>query len=171
MTITIRIARPDDMECLAAFAAALNAGEGNPTDLFTAQWALELCFGPQARLAALIAEVDGVPAGAAMFHDAINTGFAQSGVYLNDLYVDPAYRRLGVGRKLMAGVAGIARRCGRTFVWWTAKPDNAEGLAFYARLGAGAETVVAHSLGYATFNALADEDVTQGFPPQAPPAS
>ena len=155
--LKIRGAKIEDCAILARFSAALNAADGNPTDLFTAEWAASICFGSNAKLAALIAEWDGAPAGFALFHDAINTGFAQSGVYLNDLYVDPAYRRRGLGRALIGCVAAVTRSCGRSFVWWTVKPANAEGLAFYRALGAVAEPVVSHAVAFGPFEALANE--------------
>jgi ribosomal protein S18 acetylase RimI-like enzyme len=157
MNIIIRNALVKDCADMARLAAALNAYDGNPTDLFTAEWAKEICFGPKPSLGALVAEIDGYVVGLALYHDSVNTGFGQLGAYLNDLYVEPEYRRLGLGRRLIAKLAASLRARGRTFLWWTVKPKNEDGLAFYRALGAGHELVMAHALGYQSFDQLADE--------------
>ncbi len=161
MKIVIRSARPEDCPDLERLAAALNGAEGNPTDLFTREFALDICFGPNASLNALVAEAELADGqhrvvGMALFHDSINTGFGQIGSYLNDLYVEAKWRRLGIARALMANVAAVSRARGRTFIWWTVKPKNTDGMAFYRSMGAGQEAVLAHAVGFTNFDALAD---------------
>jgi GNAT superfamily N-acetyltransferase len=60
---------------------------------------------------------------------------------LDDLYVREAARNLGVGRQLMAAVAGLAAPDGLTVVWG-ARLDNEDGHRFYRRLGASLSTKV-----------------------------
>jgi ribosomal protein S18 acetylase RimI-like enzyme len=162
MNVTVRWARVEDCAAIERLAAALNAAEGNPTDLFTQSFIRQVCFGQSPSLYALVAAIDGPTneaeqvIGMALFHQSINTGFGQVGSYLNDLYVDQAYRRRGIARALMAEVAAATRREGRGFIWWTVKPKNADGMAFYRSLGAGYETVLAHAVGFGNFDVLAD---------------
>jgi L-amino acid N-acyltransferase YncA len=98
-----------------------------------------------------------------MFHASYDAPHAARGLYLQDLYVDAAERRHGVGRALMAAVAREARAAGCAFFWWTAKQWNTEALRFYRDLGAISETVVAHALFGEAFDRLID-----GAPPLSP---
>lgn len=84
----------------------------------------------------LIASLDDVPAGFALFFQNYSTFLAQSGLYLEDLFVRPAFRGKGIGRKLLARLAGLAveRECGR--VEWAVLDWNTPAIGFYESLGA-----------------------------------
>src|SRR5579872_3548282 len=75
-------------------------------------------FGPDRGPEILIARADGMPAGFALFFHNYSTFLAQRGLYLEDLFVKPAYRGHGVGRALLVRLAQVAveRNCGR-FEW------------------------------------------------------
>lgn len=93
-------------------------------------------FGDRPAAEVVIAEVDGQTAGFALFFHNFSTFLGKRGLYLEDLYVKPAYRGLGLGRRLMVHLAGVAieRDCGR-FEWWVLD-WNAPAIAFYRELGA-----------------------------------
>ena len=93
-------------------------------------------FGDTPAAEVVIAEVDGQPAGFALFFHNFSTFLGKRGLYLEDLYVKPAYRGLGLGRRLMAHLAGLAieRDCGR--FEWSVLDWNAPAIAFYRELGA-----------------------------------
>jgi GNAT superfamily N-acetyltransferase len=93
-------------------------------------------FGERAAAEALVAELDGQPAGFAVFFTTFSTFLCRPGIWLEDLFVRPERRRAGVGRALLEHVAGIAveRGCGR--VEWSALDWNTPALEFYAGLGA-----------------------------------
>ncbi len=93
-------------------------------------------FGDQPAAEVVIAEVDGQPAGFALFFHNFSTFLGQRGLYLEDLYVKPEFRGLGLGRRLMIHLAqlALARDCGR-FEWWVLD-WNAPAIAFYRELGA-----------------------------------
>lgn len=93
-------------------------------------------FGERPYAEALIAEVDGVPAGFALFFHNFSTFLGKPGLYLEDLFVRPQYRGLGLGKRLMVRLAQIAveRDCGR-FEWWVLD-WNTPAIDFYRRLGA-----------------------------------
>jgi GNAT superfamily N-acetyltransferase len=93
-------------------------------------------FGPNPRAEVLIAEVAGESAGFALFFHNFSTFLGKPGVYLEDLYVRPAFRGHGVGRGLMVRLAQLAleRGCGR-FEWWVLD-WNRRAIEFYASLGA-----------------------------------
>jgi GNAT superfamily N-acetyltransferase len=93
-------------------------------------------FGPTPRAEVLIAEVDGEPAGFALFFHNFSTFRGKPGLYLEDLFVRPTFRGLGLGKRLMVRLAQIAleRDCGR-FEWWVLD-WNTPAVDFYRRLGA-----------------------------------
>jgi len=85
---------------------------------------------------ALIAELDNEPVGYALFFHNFSTFLGRAGMYLEDLYVRPSARKMGIGRKLFAAVARIARNsdCGR--LEWVCLDWNKQGIDFYLSLGA-----------------------------------
>jgi GNAT superfamily N-acetyltransferase len=93
-------------------------------------------FGPTPRAEVLIAEVDGEPAGFALFFHNFSTFIGKPGLYLEDLFVRPASRGLGLGKRLMARLAQIAleRDCGR--FEWSVLDWNTPAIDFYRTLGA-----------------------------------
>ena len=92
------------------------------------------CDHPAAEV--VIAEVGGQPAGFALFFHNFSTFLGQRGLYLEDLFVRPQFRGLGLGRRLMVHLAGLAveRDCGR--FEWSVLDWNAPAIAFYRQLGA-----------------------------------
>ena len=86
----------------------------------------------------LLAEVAGEPVGFALFFHNFSTFLGRRGVYLEDLYVRPAWRGRGYGRALLARLARIAveRGCGR-LEWWCLD-WNESSIGFYRSLGAEA---------------------------------
>lgn len=84
----------------------------------------------------LIAEVDGEPAGFALFFHNFSTFLGKPGLYLEDLYIKPDHRSAGIGKQLLRELAKIAlaRDCGR-MEWWVLD-WNQPALDFYRTLGA-----------------------------------
>lgn len=93
-------------------------------------------FGPQPVIEALVATVDTIPVGFALYFHNYSTFLARKGLYLEDVYVQPAYRRRGIGRALLINLAGIAveRGCGR--FEWSVLDWNEPAIRFYEGLGA-----------------------------------
>ena len=93
-------------------------------------------FGARPDAEVVIAYVNDEPAGFALFFHNFSTFVGRRGLYLEDLFVKPAYRSHGVGRKLLQHLAGLAveRGCGR-FEWWVLD-WNAPAIRFYESLGA-----------------------------------
>jgi GNAT superfamily N-acetyltransferase len=85
---------------------------------------------------ALIAEVDGEPAGYALYYLTFSTFLAIQGVWLEDLFVRPSQRKQGVGRALLAAVAARTRELGGQRLEWSALDWNELALDFYRGLGA-----------------------------------
>lgn len=96
-------------------------------------------FGPRSYAEALIAEADGAPVGFALFFHTFSTFVGKPGLYLEDIYVQPAHRRQGIGVRLLRELAQIAleRDCGR--LEWSVLDWNEPALRFYReKLGARA---------------------------------
>lgn len=93
-------------------------------------------FGERPRAEVLITEVDGAPAGFALFFHNFSTFVGKPGLYLEDLFVRPAFRGLGLGKRLMVRLAQIAveRDCGR--FEWSVLDWNTPAIEFYRSLGA-----------------------------------
>jgi GNAT superfamily N-acetyltransferase len=83
-----------------------------------------------------VAEVEGGVVAFALFFHTFSTFRGQPGLYLEDLFVRPAYRRRGIAKALLATLArlAVARECGR--FEWAVLDWNAPAIGFYRALGA-----------------------------------
>jgi GNAT superfamily N-acetyltransferase len=84
----------------------------------------------------VIGEVDGVPAGFALYFFNYSTFLAKRGLYLEDLYVKPVFRGQGLGKALLLHLAGIARDHGCGRMEWAVLDWNTPAIEFYEGLGA-----------------------------------
>ncbi len=93
-------------------------------------------FGVRSYAEVLLIEEDGEAAGFALFFHNFSTFLAQPGIYLEDLFVDPAERGKGYGKALLKRLAEIAveRGCGR--LEWSVLDWNRPSIDFYLSLGA-----------------------------------
>ena len=135
--VTIRPATPRDVPLILSFIHELAEYEKLAHEVVATEERLrETLFGAQPRAEVLIAEAGGEPAGFALYLHNYSTFLARPGIFLEDLYVRPAFRRLGIGRTLLTRLAAIAveRDCGR--FEWNVLDWNESAIAFYASLGA-----------------------------------
>jgi GNAT superfamily N-acetyltransferase len=96
-------------------------------------------FGQGSGPEALIAHESGAnctSAGFALFFHTFSTFLGRRGLWLEDIYVDPAFRGAGLGRRMLARLAEIARErdCGR--FEWAVLDWNTPAIRFYERMGA-----------------------------------
>lgn len=94
----------------------------------------EYGFGSDPHFEAIIAEVEGRFAGLALFFRTFSTWLGRPGVYVQDLYVDDAFRGLGIGAKLLRRVAAITRDRGGIYLRLSVDTDNVSAQRFYERL-------------------------------------
>jgi GNAT superfamily N-acetyltransferase len=84
----------------------------------------------------VLAKVDDRAVGFALFFHNFSTFLGKPGLYLEDLFVVPAWRGRGVGRQLLTHLARLTveRGCGR--MEWSVLDWNEPAIGFYTRLGA-----------------------------------
>ena len=133
----IRPATPADVPTILRFIRELALYEREP-DAVVATEAdlLRDGFGPTPRFTALIAELDGAPAGFALYFTSYSTWRGHHGIRLEDLYVTPALRGKGIGKALLARIAQIAVAEGCPRVEWDVLDWNAPAIGVYERVGA-----------------------------------
>jgi GNAT superfamily N-acetyltransferase len=93
-------------------------------------------FGASPVAEAVIASIDGRPVGYALWFQTFSTFLGRRGVYLEDLFVVPDARGMGVGRALLAHLARIAVERGCERVEWAVLDWNDPAIRFYRRIGA-----------------------------------
>jgi GNAT superfamily N-acetyltransferase len=93
-------------------------------------------FGERVYAEAIVAELGAQTVGFALFFPTYSTFLTQPGIHLEDVFVQPEYRRQGVGKALMTAIAKIAhdRGCGR--LEWSVLDWNQNAIEFYQRFGA-----------------------------------
>jgi GNAT superfamily N-acetyltransferase len=93
-------------------------------------------FGPRPAAEAVLAEVDGEAVGYALYFPTFSTFRGQPDLYLEDLFVKPERRGVGIGKALLAWVARRAVDRGYGALKWLVLDWNAPAIAFYRSAGA-----------------------------------
>jgi len=140
-SFTITPATPADVPLLFSLVQALAEYEKLAHEVTgTPAMLAEHLFGDRPYAEALVARVDGEGAGFALFFHNFSTFLMQPGIYLEDLFVLPQFRRQGIGRALLGhlGQVAVARGCGR--LEWNVLEWNAPAIAFYEQMGAQLKT-------------------------------
>ncbi len=137
MSLTIRPATPADAATVVGFVRALAEYEklahevvATPEDFAAA------LFSDHPRVFCEIAEIDGEPAGFALWYYSFSTFLGRHGLYLEDLFVLPEHRGAGVGKALLAT---LAKRCleeGLGRFEWEVLDWNQPAIDFYEAKGA-----------------------------------
>ena len=93
-------------------------------------------FGERPAAEAVVGEVNGQVVAFALFFTNFSTFLGLPGLYLEDLYVQPAHRGSGLGKALLRhlGALAVARGCGR--FEWSVLDWNANAIGFYEKMGA-----------------------------------
>lgn len=135
--LILRFAEPADcgvlfdlIQQLAEYEKLSDAVTGNISSL------KEHLFGSRTYVEAILAEDAGQTVGFALFFHNYSTFLTKPGIYLEDLFVIPEFRRQGVGKALLTKLAQIAveRDCGR--LEWSVLDWNEPAKAFYRSMGA-----------------------------------
>lgn len=137
METVIRRATAADAAQILKFIRALAAFERAP-DAVTAteEDLIRDGFGPNPYYSCLIAEHDGQLAGFAFYFFNYSTWVGRPGIYLEDLFVLPEFRGLGIGKALLKKVAAIAVEKGCQRLQWEVLDWNTPAIEFYRAMGA-----------------------------------
>ena len=137
MTALVRPATRDDVPVIAELIRGLARYEKLEHQVVMTEALLAAgLFGERPFAEVILAEEDGQAVGFALFFHNFSTFLGRPGIYLEDLFVLPEKRGLGVGRTLLAHLAALAveRGCGR--LEWAVLDWNRDAIGFYERLGA-----------------------------------
>jgi len=135
--LVIRPATAGDGELLANLIRELAVYEKLEHEARATPEAIERwLFGGRPMAEAIVAEVGGEAAGFALYFHNFSTFRGQPGIYLEDLFVKTEFRGRGVGKALLARLAGLAveRGCGR--MEWAVLDWNEPAIGFYQSIGA-----------------------------------
>jgi GNAT superfamily N-acetyltransferase len=134
---TLRPAQPSDLPAIVGLITELAEFE-HLTHLLsvTPETLQPHLFGPRPVAESVVAEVEGKVVGFALFFVNFSTFLAKPGLYLEDLYVQPAHRSAGIGEALLKhlGALAVARGYGR--FEWSVLDWNENAIRFYQRMGA-----------------------------------
>ncbi len=135
--LILRSATPADVpvlfrliQALAEYEKLSHAVTGNADAL------KEHLFGSRPYAEAILGDYAGQSVGFALFFTNYSTFLTQPGIYLEDIFVLPEYRRLGIGKAILTHLAQLAveRGCGR--LEWSVLDWNEPAITFYRRIGA-----------------------------------
>ena len=146
--ITYRLATRDDAADLQRLTRGLAATMDRVEDVTATAEDLARRMFDEGAGGALVAEhaSDGV-VGCAIFFRTFSTWDGKSNLYLEDLFVEEAYRGEGVGRALMCRLAALCEERGCGKLSWHCRDTNPSGLAFYEHLGATrVDALIVHRL-------------------------
>lgn len=135
--LTLRPAGPADVPLIRSLIRELAEYEREPeAAVATEADLLRDGFGPAPRYFCLLALWDGAPAGFAFYFHNYSTWQGRWGLYLEDLFVRPAFRGRGIGKALFVALArlAVAQGCGR--FQWQVLDWNESAIGFYEKLGA-----------------------------------
>jgi len=133
----IRAARPADAEDIVRLIRGLATYEKlEHLVQATPEAIAKQLFGAKPAAEAVVVETSAGLVGFALFFHNFSTFLAKPGLYLEDLFVEPAMRGHGIGQALLVHLAqlAVARGCGR--FEWSVLDWNESAIGFYQRMGA-----------------------------------
>jgi diamine N-acetyltransferase len=137
VSLAIRAAVPADAALIFALVRELADYEKLSGEMDATPEAIAAAlFAREPRLFCDIAEWNGAPAGFSVWFLNFSTFRGRHGIYVEDLFVRPAFRKRGIGKTLMAR---LAKRCvdeGWARFEWAVLDWNAPSIAFYKSIGA-----------------------------------
>ncbi|WP_029115399.1 GNAT family N-acetyltransferase [Mycobacterium sp. URHB0044] len=139
--IQIRRVRPGDEAELTAMVHELAEFEHAAAECVVTESQMRTAlFGDAPSVQAHIAEVDGQPAACALWFRNFSTWDGVAGIYLEDLFVRPQFRRLGLGRKLLSTLARECVEGGYTRLSWAVLDWNVNAIGLYDAVGGRPQT-------------------------------
>jgi GNAT superfamily N-acetyltransferase len=141
VSVSIRRAAPDDAAAITEMIHGLALFENAPDQSTVAESQISSAlFGDNPTLRAHVAEVDGEVAAMALWFLNFSTWDGVEGIYLEDLFVRPLYRRLGLARRLLAALAQECVDNDYTRLAWAVLNWNTDAIALYESVGAAPQS-------------------------------
>ncbi len=135
--VTLREATVDDVPVILRCIRGLAEYERLAHECIASEGLLrESLFGEAPAARVVLAMVGGEPAGFALWFRNYSTFLARPGIYLEDLFVFPAFRGRGIGRRLLQHLAQVAVSRGYGRLEWAVLDWNVDAIGFYKSLGA-----------------------------------
>ena len=134
--INIRNANINDSATILGFIKELAEYENMSNDVVATEDLIKQNIFEKKLAEVIIAEFDNKPVGFALFFHNFSTFLGKGGIYLEDLYVQPAMRGKNIGKMLLSSITKIAvqRDCGR--LEWSCLNWNEPSIKFYKSQGA-----------------------------------
>lgn len=134
--VELRLATVDDVPLLVTFVHELAEYERLADQCVADERSVRRALFEEIAAEAVIATVDGQPAGYAIWFRSFSTFLMRPGIYLEDLFVRPRFRKRGVGFALLRFLAATAAERGYARVEWSVLRWNQLAIDFYRRIGA-----------------------------------
>jgi len=132
--LNIRLAGPDDADSIARLVRELAVYERLAHEVVSTAEDFRLALSrPGSTVEVLLAELDGRAVGFALFFQNFSTFVGRPGLYLEDLFIEPEYRRRGIGLALFQELLAIG--CGRNYgrMEWAVLDWNQPAIDFYTK--------------------------------------
>ena len=133
--LKIRNGKKSDARAVCNMAAALSAHEGVADPKFTIEEYKKYGFGRRQQFKTLVAEAGEKVVAYLIFCESFHIGIGTPGLNILDLFVDNAFRRMGIGKKLLASLSSYCIRNNGTWITWQCQPKNESALHFYRSIG------------------------------------
>ena len=134
--LKIRVAQKEDAALVLSFIRKIAAYEKMSDGVVATEEILKEFVFDRHAADVFLAEYEGEPVGFALFFENFSTFIGRTGIHLEDLYVDPDKRGLGIGKALFQAVAAEAVRRGCKRMEWTCLNWNEPSIRFYRSMGA-----------------------------------
>jgi GNAT superfamily N-acetyltransferase len=139
-SISIRPATEPDLPLILGFIRDLAVYERLENQLVATETDLKAAlFGERPYAEVIFACLDGAPVGFALYFHNFSTFLGKPGIYLEDLFVRPEARGLGIGRRLLGWLARTTLERGCARLDWAVLDWNEPSIGFYRSLGAVAQ--------------------------------
>jgi GNAT superfamily N-acetyltransferase len=137
MAANIRSATLDDLASILELIRELAAYEKlSAMCVATEELLAEHLFGAESSAKSIVADVEGQVVGYAIWFKTFSTFLGRPGMWLEDIYVRPAFRKRGLGKSMVVHLAAEAHRRGFGRFEWSVLDWNAPAIEFYKSLGA-----------------------------------
>lgn len=134
--IQFRNASPDDIDTILMLIRELAAFERLSDQVTVDAAILEEWLFRKNAAEVILAESEGKAVAYALFFSSFSTFLGKAGLYLEDLFVLPEYRKQGIGKSLFLHLLNLAKTRGYGRMEWSCLDWNENALAFYRKLGA-----------------------------------